>query len=72
MLNNHKPYLYCGAIQRHFLVFAVHENIFPHFPESCTSVHEESITCPLEVSELEPLENELSDIDNKNPVSVKC
>ncbi|XP_060525082.1 colorectal mutant cancer protein isoform X2 [Cylas formicarius] len=37
--------------------------------ESCTSAHEESITCPLEVSELEPLENELSDLDNKLPFS---
>ncbi|XP_076252292.1 colorectal mutant cancer protein isoform X2 [Rhynchophorus ferrugineus] len=36
--------------------------------ESCTSVHEESVTCPLEVSELEPLEN-LSDFDNKIPLS---
>lgn len=40
------------------------------FSESCTSVHEESVTCPLEVSELEPLENELSDVDNKNLVST--
>ncbi|XP_074025358.1 colorectal mutant cancer protein isoform X2 [Leptinotarsa decemlineata] len=37
--------------------------------ESCTSVHDESMTCPLEVSELEPLDNELSDIDNKMPSS---
>ncbi|KAJ8962153.1 hypothetical protein NQ318_018110 [Aromia moschata] len=37
--------------------------------ESCTSVHEESVTCPLEVSELEPLENDLSDLDNKMPSS---
>lgn len=36
--------------------------------ESCTSAHEESVTCPLEVSELEPLEN-LSDLDNKIPLS---
>ncbi|KAJ8911022.1 hypothetical protein NQ315_016591 [Exocentrus adspersus] len=33
--------------------------------ESCTSAHEESVTCPLEVSELEPLDHELSDLDNK-------
>ncbi|CAG9769487.1 unnamed protein product [Ceutorhynchus assimilis] len=37
--------------------------------ESCTSAHEESITCPLEVSELEPLENELSDLENKIPLA---
>ncbi|CAH1175841.1 unnamed protein product [Phaedon cochleariae] len=37
--------------------------------ESCTSVHEESITCPLEVSELEPLDNELSDVENKMPLT---
>ncbi|XP_048525790.1 colorectal mutant cancer protein isoform X2 [Dendroctonus ponderosae] len=36
--------------------------------ESCTSAHEESITCPLEVSELEPLENDLSDLENKIPL----
>ncbi|XP_066248509.1 colorectal mutant cancer protein isoform X1 [Euwallacea similis] len=36
--------------------------------ESCTSAHEESITCPLEVSELEPLEHELSDLENKVPL----
>uniref|UniRef100_A0A6P7FZ50 Colorectal mutant cancer protein n=1 Tax=Diabrotica virgifera virgifera TaxID=50390 RepID=A0A6P7FZ50_DIAVI len=35
--------------------------------ESCTSAHEDSVTCPLEVSELEPIENELSDVDNKVP-----
>ncbi|XP_064212558.1 colorectal mutant cancer protein isoform X4 [Tribolium castaneum] len=33
--------------------------------ESCASAHDDSVTCPLEVSELEPLENELSDLDNK-------
>jgi TolA-binding protein len=33
--------------------------------ESCPSAHDDSVTCPLEVSELEPLENELSDLDNK-------
>ncbi|KAH1021069.1 hypothetical protein HUJ04_010629 [Dendroctonus ponderosae] len=38
--------------------------------ESCTSAHEESITCPLEVSELEPLENDLSDLENKIPVRI--
>lgn len=43
--------------------------IVSYFSESCTSVHEESVTCPLEVSELEPLEIELSDVDNKIPVS---
>ncbi|KAJ8959259.1 hypothetical protein NQ317_003855, partial [Molorchus minor] len=37
--------------------------------ESCTSAHEESVTCPLEVSEMEPLENELSDLENKNAYS---
>ncbi|KAG5871006.1 Colorectal mutant cancer protein [Gonioctena quinquepunctata] len=37
--------------------------------ESCTSIHDESMTCPLEVSELEPLDNELSDIENKMPSS---
>ncbi|CAH1168822.1 unnamed protein product [Phyllotreta striolata] len=35
--------------------------------ESCTSAHEDSVTCPLEVSELEPIDNELSDTDNKMP-----
>ncbi|XP_045465591.1 colorectal mutant cancer protein isoform X3 [Harmonia axyridis] len=33
--------------------------------ESCTSVHDESVTCPLEVSELEPLEPDSSDLDNR-------
>ncbi|KAL1508848.1 hypothetical protein ABEB36_003678 [Hypothenemus hampei] len=37
--------------------------------ESCTSAHEESITCPLEVSELEPLEQDLSDFENKIPLA---
>ncbi|XP_049820358.1 colorectal mutant cancer protein isoform X2 [Aethina tumida] len=37
--------------------------------ESCTSVHDDSVTCPLEVSELEPAEHDLSDIDNKIPLS---
>lgn len=38
----------------------------------CTSAHDDSITCPLEVSELEnePLENELSDTETKHPVSI--
>lgn len=38
--------------------------------EACTSLHEDSITCPLEVSELEPHENNLSDVDNKVLVSI--
>lgn len=38
--------------------------------EICTSAHEDSITCPLEVSELEPLENDLSDTETKLPVSI--
>ncbi|KAK9884471.1 hypothetical protein WA026_007314 [Henosepilachna vigintioctopunctata] len=33
--------------------------------ESCTSVHDDSVTCPLEVSELEPLEPDMSDLDNR-------
>ncbi|KAF5272296.1 hypothetical protein FQR65_LT04953 [Abscondita terminalis] len=33
--------------------------------EACTSAHEDSITCPLEVSELDGVENDLSDFDNK-------
>ncbi|XP_044756213.1 colorectal mutant cancer protein isoform X2 [Coccinella septempunctata] len=33
--------------------------------ETCTSVHDESVTCPLEVSELEPLEPDSSDLDNR-------
>ncbi|XP_065156783.1 colorectal mutant cancer protein isoform X2 [Atheta coriaria] len=33
----------------------------------CTSVHDDSITCPLEVSELE--QGDLSDIENKLPLS---
>lgn len=42
------------------------------FTELCTSAHDDSITCPLEVSELEnePLENELSDTETKHPVSI--
>ncbi|XP_050302509.1 colorectal mutant cancer protein isoform X2 [Anthonomus grandis grandis] len=36
--------------------------------ESCTSAHEDSITCPLEVSELEPLEHDLSDLEIKIPL----
>lgn len=39
--------------------------LFNGFLEACTSLHEDSITCPLEVSELEPHENNLSDVDNK-------
>ncbi|XP_057668163.1 colorectal mutant cancer protein isoform X2 [Diorhabda carinulata] len=45
------------------LVIAEEEEV----SESCTSAHEESVTCPLEVSELEPVDNELSDVDNKIP-----
>nr|CAH7742352.1 unnamed protein product [Callosobruchus chinensis] len=33
--------------------------------ETCTSAHEESITCPLEVSESDHLDNDVSDCDNK-------
>lgn len=33
--------------------------------EACTSAHEDSITCPLEVSELDAAENDLSDFENK-------
>ncbi|XP_022904882.2 colorectal mutant cancer protein isoform X1 [Onthophagus taurus] len=33
--------------------------------EPCTDLHEDSLTCPLEVSELEPAENDLSDVDVK-------
>ncbi|KAL3277677.1 hypothetical protein HHI36_013023 [Cryptolaemus montrouzieri] len=33
--------------------------------ETCTSAHDDSITCPLEVSELEPLEPDMSDLDNR-------
>lgn len=41
-----------------------------NFSDACTSAHEDSITCPLEVSELEPLEHELSDLENKLQVST--
>ncbi|XP_017775119.1 PREDICTED: colorectal mutant cancer protein isoform X2 [Nicrophorus vespilloides] len=37
--------------------------------EACTSAHDDSMTCPLEVSELEPAENDLSDLENKLPLS---
>lgn len=40
-----------------------------YFFSECTSAHEESVTCPLEVSELEAIDNELSDVENKTPVS---
>ncbi|VEN42486.1 unnamed protein product [Callosobruchus maculatus] len=33
--------------------------------ETCTSAHEESITCPLEVSESDHLDNDVSSCDNK-------
>lgn len=49
-----------------FLNFFIDKN----FLEACTSLHEDSITCPLEVSELEPHENNLSDIDNKILVNI--
>lgn len=45
-------------------------NLIFTFSEACTSAHEDSVTCPLEVSELEPLEHELSDVDNKGPVKA--
>ncbi|CAH1114464.1 unnamed protein product [Psylliodes chrysocephalus] len=51
---------------------ALHEHRIMPLPEEeeaseCTSAHEESVTCPLEVSELEAIDNELSDVENKTP-----
>ncbi|KRT85052.1 hypothetical protein AMK59_2405 [Oryctes borbonicus] len=38
--------------------------------EGCTDIHDDSLTCPLEVSELEPAEHDLSDdIDTKIPLA---
>ncbi|KAK9745908.1 PDZ domain of MCC-2 bdg protein for Usher syndrome [Popillia japonica] len=38
--------------------------------EGCTDIHDDSLTCPLEVSELEPAEQDLSDdIDTKIPLA---